>query len=322
MKKIFLVALALNFVACSTDNNESNSNQLSLAKENTFNPNPTPEDYRIAKYPSFIENQKSLSEKGSVLGKTAAVWVNTYVPNLAFRNRLISLGAGQEDANLTDNYINIDKTRGGLDLNNASITDLTGIQAFTSLNQLVVSNNSLTTLNVSALTNLTWIECQNNQLTTLNLSANTNLYQVWCQNNLLTTLTLPANTTTLWGVWCYGNSLSTLNLNGNNKITDLFCQTNQLTALGTTPLTELKQTNLSYNKWTTLNFTTNSKLTFIYITNCSLLTDINLKNGNNTAITGQSFQSNSKSPAIHVDASFLSSANASWPNKGTSTYVL
>ncbi|SHG35586.1 leucine-rich repeat domain-containing protein [Flavobacterium johnsoniae] len=320
MKKLVMLAIALNLAACSTDNNESTSTELAQEKQSTFNPNPTPSDYAKANYPSFIENQKTLS--ASETGKKAAVWVNTYVPNAAFRTRLISIGAGQEDANPNDNYIDIDKSRGGLFLDNAGITDLTGIQAFTSLSQLIVSNNLLTTLNVSALTSLTWIECQNNQLTSLNLSANTNLYQVWCQNNLLTSLTLPASTTTLWGVWCYGNQLATLNLNGNNKITDLFCQTNQLTTLALSPLTELKQTNVSANKWVTLNYNSNSKLIMLYITNCSLITDISIKNGNNAAITNQSFQSNAKSPKIHVDDAFLINANTAWPNKGTSTYVL
>jgi len=320
MKKILMLALALNLAACSNDNSESTSTEFSKEKESTFNPDPTPSDYAKAKYASFIENQKELADNGTK--KTAAVWVNTYVPNANFRARLISIGAGQEDANPNDNNIDIDKSRGGLFLDNAGITDLTGIQAFTSLVQLIVSNNQLTTLNVSALTNLTWIECQNNQLATLNLSANTKLYQVWCQNNGMTTLTLPASTTTLWGVWCYGNQLATLNLNGNNKITDLFCQTNLLTTLTLAPLTELKQTNVSANRWTSLNYDANSKLTMLWITNCSLLTDISIKNGNNAAITNQSFQSNIKSPKIHVDAAFLPNANTLWPNKGTSTYIL
>lgn len=324
MKKLFFMALALNFVACSTDNNEIVSSPTAEVKESTFNPNPNPEDYRTAKDPNFIQDEKTLTEKekGSITGKALALWVRTYVPDPNFRLALINIGAGQEDAIKGDNYINLDKSRGGLYVPNANITDATGIQAFTSLYQLVISGNKLTSLNVSAITSLSWLECQYNQLALLDLSKNKNLSQIWCHTNLLTSLTLPSAVNTLWGVWCYDNKLTTLNLNGNNKITSLFIQTNQLTALNTTSLTILDKTNVSSNRWTTLNFNANSKLTSLWCFSNTLLTDLSIKNNNNVAIVNQDFRFNTKAPKIHVDASFLSKANTLWPSRGSSVYVL
>jgi hypothetical protein len=323
MKKLLMIALALNLVACSTDSDENTSGQIVAAKENSFNSNPTPKDYKDAKYLSFMQDLAAL--KSSATAKNAApmtVWVNTYVPDAAFRAKLISLGAATDPVP-GDNYVTIDQSRGGLVLTGTPlISDLTGIKSFTSLVQLVVSYNSLTTLDVSGMTNLSWIECQNNAITSLNLTGTTNLSQLWCQNNQLATLTLPLAVNTLWGVWCYGNQLTTINFNGNNKITDLFCQTNKLTAITLTPFTLLKQVNFSTNKWVTLNFNSNTKLTSVWCFGNTLLTDLSIKNGFNSTIVNQDFRNNVKAPPIHVDAAFLPNANTSWPNRGSSTYVL
>ncbi|HKX85514.1 MAG TPA: hypothetical protein VJL37_02495 [Flavobacterium sp.] len=320
MKKLLMIALVLNLVACSTDSTESNAGQAADVKGSTFNPNPTPEDYRKANYPNFMSDLLTIED--AIEGKSnanRAPWVNTYVPDAAFRAKLISLGAAT-DTNLTDNFVTIDQGRGGLILTNSGISDLTGIKAFTSLVQLAVASNNLTTLDVSGMTSLNVIECNNNQLTSINLTGTTNLYQLWCHNNQLTSLTLPSAANTLWGVWCYGNQLTTLNLNGNVKITDLFCQTNKLTSITLTTFTLLKQVNCSANRWATLNFNSNTKLTFLYCMGNTLLTDIKVKNGFNANIINPNFSNNIKSPLIHVDN--VSYANTAWPNKGTSTYVL
>lgn len=324
MRKLLLIALALNFVACSTDNNESASTASAQVTKSAFNANPTPEDYKLSKDPNYVRDEKAIAElkKGSATGKTAAVWVNTYVPDPNFRLALINAGAGQEDAVAGDNYINIDKSRVGLYVAGANITDATGIQAFTSLQQLLINGNQLTSLNVSAITSLSWLECQNNKLTTLNLSSNVNLTQIWCHSNLLTSLTIPSNVAGLWGLWCYGNQLTTLNLNGNTKLTSLFIQSNQLTSLNLAPLTVLGMTNVSSNKWTTLNFDSNSQLTALWCFGNTLLTDLSIKNNNNFGITLQDFTQNTKRPKIHVDANFLPQAYTLWPASGGSVYQL
>ncbi len=313
MKKLLLIALAINLVACTDDNTEPTSTQAAVAKDNTFNPNPTPEDYKNANYPSFATS----SSTAKVLA-TLAVYVNTYVPDAAFRTRLLSLGAATDPVP-GDNYVSIDQTRGGLDLSSAGISDLTGIQGFTSLYQLVVSGNNLTVLNISALVNLGVLECQNNQLTSLNLTANTHLYQIWCYNNLLTSLTLPASTTSLWGVWCYGNQLTSLDLLGNIGITDLFIQSNQLTSLNLSTYTNLKQINCSSNKWVTMSLNTNNKLTSVWCFSNTLLKDLYIRNLDNTLITNQDFRYNTKAPKIHVNSVTWSQTN--WLNRGSSTYV-
>ncbi|BDU27705.1 hypothetical protein [Flavobacterium sp. GSB-24] len=323
MKKLLLIALALNFVACSNDDStENTTSAIAPAKKETFNPNPTPQDYLNAKHPDFMASIESLKKESPLSGSTAKTqaFVSTYVPDTAFRNAIVNMGAAQ-DANPGDQWVEVDTTRGGLYIAGLGITDLTGINGFTGLKQLIVSGNNLSTINVSGLANLEWIECQQNQLTTLNLSANTKLQQVWCHLNQLTSLVLPSSPT-LFGVWCYSNQLATLNLNNNTGITQLFIQGNQLTSFNFAPFVNIEQMNVSNNKWVTLNFNSNPKIKSIWSFSITTLTDLSIKNGANTLVTIQDFTGNTKRPPIHVDASFLPNANTAWPNRGASTYVL
>ncbi|MFM7103926.1 MAG: hypothetical protein ACKOW8_00280, partial [Flavobacteriales bacterium] len=101
-------------------------------------------------------------------------------------------------------------------MSDAEITDLTGIEAFTSLGQLNCSFNQLTSLNLSALQNLSQLLCNNNQLTALDLSSNQLLELIECSNNQINALDLSQNPFINW-VICNNNNLQSLNVrNGNN----------------------------------------------------------------------------------------------------------
>lgn len=322
MKKLLLFVLALNFVACTNEStNDAAPAATALSKENQFNPAPEPIDYLKAKHPQFMELNKELDKEQTSLTAKKAAWVSTYVPDPALRTALvIDLGAAQ-DASPGDSYIEIDNTRAGLNLTSKGITDLTGINGFTSLIQLSVSGNNLTSLNISGLTNLRRLECQYNQISTLNLTANTQLSEIWCYSNVLTSLTLPSSTN-LWGVWCYSNQLTTLNLNGNIGITSLFIQGNQLTSFNFAPFVNLTLTNVSSNKWTTVNFDSNTKLTMLQCYSNTLLTDLYMRSATANTINSQNFSGNKFGLKIHVHSNFLATATTLWPNYGTATYML
>ncbi|CAG5083721.1 T9SS type A sorting domain-containing protein [Parvicella tangerina] len=105
---------------------------------------------------------------------------------------------------------------GTMHSSNENISDLTGIEAFTSLTQLECSTNQLTSIDLSNNTALTLVNCAKNQLTNLNLSNNTALEVLNCSENLLATLDLSPNTS-LVQLNCFDNELTALNLaNGNN----------------------------------------------------------------------------------------------------------
>jgi len=98
----------------------------------------------------------------------------TAIPDPAFEQRLISLNIDSDGVVngqvLTSDVANITElTIQGT----PSMTDLTGIEDFTSLETLTVTSTSITELNVSSNTQLRALICPNNMLSTLNVSSNT-----------------------------------------------------------------------------------------------------------------------------------------------------
>ena len=95
----------------------------------------------------------------------------TYVPDDNFEQALID--AGYDDA--LDDSVLTENIRGviSLDVSEKEISDLTGIEDFIALTELVCNYNQLTTLDVSSNTALTELECQANGLSYLNMKNGT-----------------------------------------------------------------------------------------------------------------------------------------------------
>lgn len=169
----------------------------------------------------------------------------------------------------------------------SNISDLTGIEAFTSLEILECFGNQLTFLNISANLNLRELYCDSNQLTTLDVSANDVLRTLWCQFNLLTNLTLNG-ADGLEEVFCIGNQLTTLDVTGVPILQLLYCPGNMLTDLqiGTNPnLTELyfnnnSLTNIDISGLTSLSIVWcyNNQLTSLDVTNAPNLSQLRCYN--------------------------------------------
>ncbi|MCH7534406.1 MAG: T9SS type A sorting domain-containing protein [Bacteroidetes bacterium] len=70
---------------------------------------------------------------------------------------------------------------GSIDVFGLGISDLTGIEAFTSLTNLSCAYNSLTSLDVSSNTALTELYCYNNLLTSLNVKNGNNTLLLFCE---------------------------------------------------------------------------------------------------------------------------------------------
>ena len=126
------------------------------------------------------------------------------------------------------------------------ITNLKGIEYFTSLKKLKCFNNQLTSLDVSKNTALTYLDCYSNQLTSLDVSKNTALTQLYCKNNQLTKLDVSKNTA-LTELNCSNNQLTKLDVSKNTTLFYLGCFNNQLTSL-----------DISNTKINTLNYQGNN----------------------------------------------------------------
>ena len=121
----------------------------------------------------------------------------TYVPDDNFEQKLIDNGLDNilDDYVLTENINSVEYVWG---LSGAGIADLTGIEDFTALIELSVSDNNLTSLDVSNNINLLYLFCENNQLTTLNVSNNPLLNHLYCVGNLLTSLDVSNTPCVTW----------------------------------------------------------------------------------------------------------------------------
>jgi len=146
----------------------------------------------------------------------------TNFPDANFRSWLLENFPGY----IHDGHVN---NWGVFNLSGMNISNLKGIEYFTNLSSLNISNNNLTSVDLSHNTNLEDLYCSNNQLTSLNLSNLSNLEVLDCSNNKLTSLSVT-----------YKSYLKTLNCSNNTLLTTLYCYSDDLTTLNVTGCTALK----------------------------------------------------------------------------------
>ena len=253
------------------------------------------------------------------------------IPDANFKAYLVN--NGQINTN-NDTEIQVSEAiafTGAIYASNNNISDLTGIEEFTSLTGLACGNNQLTNLDLSANTALTFLgcndnmltslnfsttlltdlDCKNNLLTSLDVSNNPNLAALRCQNNQLTSLNVANTAITV--LYCADNLLNTLDVSTNTALTTLDSQNNQLTSLYTSGSTNLEYIYCSNNQITSIDVSTN---TLLRLLRCSYnqLTQLNVKNGNNTNFTVNGFMAtyNPNLTCIEVDDVAWSTAN--WTN--------
>lgn len=283
---------------------------------------------------------------------------NTYVPDDNFEQALIDLGY---DTGPLDDYVPTTNINGILDLDVSlkNITDLTGIQDFTSLTILDCSQNQLSVINLSQNTNLLQLFIYNNQITNLNVTILNNLQILWCNDNLLNNLDVSQNLS-LISLVCDNNSLTSLDVSQNTILNVLSCQNNQIAALNITNNLTLNRLECAFNQLSVLNTSQNTSLTILNCQsnnistldfslntslsnlNCSynllseldlsvnsLLTEVlcnnnnlcnlNVRNGNNNNMTLLDFSSNINLNCVVVDNP--NNTHQSWQPTNFSNYV-
>ena len=144
----------------------------------------------------------------------------TSIPDTNFEQALINLGI---DNGTIDGRVLTSSVSGvtSINLQFANISDLTGIEDFSSLTYLATSiGNQFSNLDISKNINLQILFCDQNNLKTLDVSKNINLISLSCDQNQLTNLDVSKNTK-LTRLSCKNNKLTTLNLkNGNDLALD------------------------------------------------------------------------------------------------------
>jgi len=140
----------------------------------------------------------------------------TYVPDDNFEAYLENNGMGNGIAN--DDYVTTANISNiiVLIISGKNLTDLTGIEDFTSLRNISCEYNDITTLDFSNNHELEVIRANDNQLTNIQLGVNTKLILLDVAYNQLTSLDIGANST-LTNLYINDNNLTLCNIaNGNN----------------------------------------------------------------------------------------------------------
>ena len=233
------------------------------------------------------------------------------IPDAAFKAKLLSASSSNNIAqNSTNANFKIDANNDGeiqqteamqvyrLNVRNATISSLAGINAFTNLRNLNCGSNLLTTVNISSLSNLTFLYCDINQLSTLDLTNTINLIYLDCSNNLLSYLNLStiinlqglscsnnyltsldeSTLTHLVNLVCHDNQITSLNVNTMLDLYELFCYNNPITSLDLSNLNNLIDIDCSGSAITTLDASNSSNLQNLYCDSTPIET-LFMKNG-------------------------------------------
>ncbi len=157
---------------------------------------------------------------------------NVNIPDANFKAYLVGNTAINTNGDTEIQVSEAAAFTGAINCSWMSISNLTGIEAFTALTWLECSYNQLTSLNVSQNTALTELYCRGNDLTSLNVSQNTALTQLRCMYNQLTSLNV-SGATALTSLLCWDNQLECLDISNNINLEELHCNDNLLEQLNT-----------------------------------------------------------------------------------------
>ncbi len=195
-----------------------------------------------------LAQMSSEGENGIAVQSAGVAIDNNNFPDANFRTIVEGFDTNN-DSSLSDTEIAAVKK---INCFRKRITNLKGIEYFTSLNNLWCAENKLTVLDVSKNTALTDLYCSSNQLTTLYVSKNTALTDLDCGRNQLTTLDVSKNTALTY-LSCGYNQLTTLDVSKNTALTYLSCRNNQLTTLDVSKNTALTKLSCDNNQLTSLD---------------------------------------------------------------------
>ncbi len=283
----------------------------------------------------------------------------TYVPDDNFEQALIDLGYdnGLNNYVLTSNISELTT----LTIKSKEITDLTGIEDFTALENLNCYDNSLSTIDLSKNTKLVTLNCSKNSLTALDITNNILLkYLYFSYNYNINTIDFSQNVK-LNTVQCHSIGVTSFDITKNVDLEDFQAAYADITELDVTNNLKLKKLSIqssdiknidlskntaltflqcAWSKLTTLDLSNNLELTGIvmsvtdikemdfskhtklsYFAGNSKLEYLNLKNGNNKNFTTPPTYSNSLLTCVQVDDPVYSAENWS-DNNGQITFSL
>jgi hypothetical protein len=208
----------------------------------------------------------------------------TLVPDPNFEQALIDLGIDSEGT-LDGQFLTADALDViVLDVRYKNINDLTGLEAFVDLHDLLASNNNLTTIDLSVLPSTMWtIRLNNNNFSILDLTPLTNVVNLFLGGDNLTTLSVP-NLPNLFSLAINNVPLMTsLSIGNCPNLYVLQIVNTSFEIIDLSPLPNLGRLDCYDSQIQSLDFTNNPNLEEVYASNSSL-SSINLPNNPNLEI--------------------------------------
>jgi Leucine-rich repeat (LRR) protein len=221
------------------------------------------------------------------------------IPDTNFKNALVNNAAINTNGNAEIECAEAAAYNGIMNLNSLSITNLTGIEAFTSLTELQCVNNNIPTIDLSANVALVNLNVNTSHVSSLNITNNSSLVELRCQNNQLTNLNL-TNNSALNLLYCFNNNLTSLNISNNNLLSEIDCRNNAIVSLNTNNLSYLTYLDCSVNQLQYLDFSSNIYLNELYCQENALIS-LNIQNGNNDNFLYFDATANSALTCVQVD---------------------
>jgi hypothetical protein len=152
----------------------------------------------------------------------------TSLKDTAFEQYLVDNGLDDkvDGSVLTDNIKNVKD----LILNNEGISDLTGIEDFTNLENLWVNDNLLTSLDVSNNSKLKFVFADNNDLNSLDVANLSILEKIGAANNQLVSINV-SNNLNLQLLVVPNNNLTSIDVTNNDQLNAFSVVNNPLTCI-------------------------------------------------------------------------------------------
>ena len=166
----------------------------------------------------------------SVFLSTSLLGQSVYIPDASFKAILVGNSAINTNGDTEIQMSEASSYNGGIECFGSNISDLTGVEAFTSLTGLFCTANNLTSLDVSQNVNLVLLHCGFNSITSLDLSALAALTALYAPGNLITSLNTDG-AEALIHLDCSFNPITTLDLSQNTHLDHIDCQINHLQCL-------------------------------------------------------------------------------------------
>lgn len=149
-----------------------------------------------------------------------------------------------------------------LSVNENSITNLAGIEAFVNLKSLNCSSNQLNSIDISQNKELEYLDCSFNVIETLDISQNVKLKYLDCVVNSIISLDLSQNTE-LTELDISFNKFDNINISKNIKLQKFKCANNNISTLDLKQNIDLQNLVCSYNYILGLDLTMNKSLVSI-----------------------------------------------------------